>query len=127
MPHRLHTIELGFGATAIALFGSIGSSVSRAVATVDQSIPTWASPFIGPLGALIGAGFVVKWLANRLAKQDEESKRARDEDNRRRDEHQQTLLGLVTAQTDISVRCQLSIDKNTEVMEAVAEHLKNRQ
>ena len=83
--------------------GKIGSYVAG-----TQPVPDWLSPLLGPVGALVGTMLAIKWLLNRLDKNEAKS-------DLREIERDKNLALIVT----MTLQNQSVIEQNSEVLTEV--------
>lgn len=87
-----------------AVFGSkIGSYIAQ-----TATLPDWAGPLLGPIGALVGTLLAIKWL---LARLDKAENKAEQRDIER--DKNLAMIATMTAQN------QAVIEQNSEVLSDV--------
>jgi ABC-type enterochelin transport system ATPase subunit len=106
-----HTIS----AAAVPLAAVASSKAMTYVADATQGIPAWVTPFVGPVGALIGTLIAIKWLLARLDKAETKA----DARELERDKNM-SLLATLTVQS------QTIIEQNSQVLEDVKKAIQSK-
>lgn len=114
MTQHLDSIA-GFVSTVTgAIFGAVSMPAIAQIAT-GESLPPWATWVLGPLGALVGMMFAIRWLTKRLDAQEQKF----DSREAERDADRKTLITVLTQNS-------ITLEKNSEVMSAVKSILPRR-
>lgn len=107
MTNHLESIA-GFTSTVVsAIFGAITLPSLAQIASND-SMPDWAKWVLGPLGALVGMIVAIRWLTDRLDKQELKM----DAREAERDADRKTLISVLTQNS-------ITMEQNSSVLRDV--------
>lgn len=95
-------IEGARGALTLVGGGVLGSQLANSTSnliaeTMSEPLPPWIQWLVGPLGALIGLSFALKWIADKLAKAEAKIDKREDE----RDEDRKKLIEVLSENSTV--------------------------
>lgn len=111
MTTQLNTVAAILSSVMSAILGSrvfifIGE-------VVTEELPMWIRYILGPVGALVGMLFAIRWLAGRLDKQEQKL----DAKEAERDSDRKALMAILEHTNTILNKTNVSLDANTIVLE----------
>jgi len=104
------------GSFCACMFAFGGNKLGMAIAEAgSEAFPDWSRYLLGPLGALVGMVFAVRWLAVRL-------KQVEDQARKDQEERQAAIMKLMTDHAVMAERNLRVIEANTEALEKLREN-----
>lgn len=115
MTQHLDSIAGFVSTVTAAIVGAVSMPAVAQIAT-GESLPPWATWVLGPLGALVGMMFAIRWLTARLDKQEQKF----DAREAERDADRKTLIGVLAQNS-------LTLEQNSTIMREVKDVLTDRE
>lgn len=108
MMHHINTATVAISSFVSAVCGGkIGQLIADAIPEVSGSF--WIKEILGPTGTLVAMGFALRWMTNRLDKQETKW----DELEKKREEDRTKLIETIT-ETNSVIKENSDLLKNTK-------------